>query len=141
MTEWEGVDPDTGEILSTELAAASLGADDPGPQFTRLHPDLVQRAYTQLGLRVADLNAAANLLEEMRKPIRARLARAFRKSGMGVGDAGDAAEGSQQYIDHLKAMAEARRLADRAKVYLESYRVAWETARTVAATERNAMRM
>lgn len=134
---WDQVDPDTGEIL----AAQSIGVDEDGPQFTKLHPDLVQQAYMHLGLQVADLTAAANLLEEMRKPIRARLARAHRKSGLGVGDAGDAAEASQQYAEHVAAMIEARRLADRAKVRLESYRVAWETARTIAATERNAMRM
>lgn len=141
--QWEDIDPETGEFIesSEALAAASLGSDDVGPQFTRLHPDLVQRAYSELGLEEADLKAAANLLEEMRRPIRARKARAYRKGGMGVAESEAAAEASQEYADHIAAMVEARRLADRAKVRLESYRVAWETARTVAATERNAMKM
>jgi hypothetical protein len=137
MPDREYIDPDTGEIL----AGRALGADESGPQFARLHPDLVQQAYIALGEDVADKAAAANLLEETRRSLRAKLARAFRKGGMGVGDAGDAAEASQQYTDHITAMVEARRLADRAKVRLEAFRVAWETARTVSATERNAMKM
>ncbi len=142
--DWAGFDPATGEFVDDPvqaIAEQALGANDDGPQFTRLHPEMVQQAYTKLGLLEADLKAAANLLEEMRRPIRARKARAYRKGGLGVAESEVAAEASQEYADHLEAMVEARRLADRAKVRLESFRVAWETARTVAATERNAMKM
>lgn len=133
----EYVDPDTGEIL----AGRALGVDEEGPQFTKLHPDLVQRAYIQLGFEVADKTAAANLLEETRRSLRAAKARAFRKGGLGVAESELAAEACQEYRDHLEAMVEARRLADRAKVRLEAFRVAFEAARSVTATERNAMRM
>src|SRR5690349_6278841 len=98
MIDWqEDYDPETGEILARQ----ALGADDAGPQFTRLHPEMVQQAYTALGFEVADLTAAANLLEEMRRPIRARKARAYRKGGMGVAESEVAAEASQEYADHL----------------------------------------
>lgn len=131
------IDPETGEIL----AARSLGVGEDGPQFTRLHPDLVQRAGIDLGDIWADANAAASLLEETRRSVRARMSRGYRKGGLGVSDAEAAAESSPEYVAHVEAMVEARRLADRAKIRLDSFKVAWETAKVVAYVEKQAMKM
>lgn len=87
----------------------------------------------------SDLDAAANLLEETRSTTLARIMTEW--ADVSVAKAEMLAKADMRYVQHVKDMVEARRMANRAKVRWESGRAFVELARSVESTNRAQMQM
>jgi hypothetical protein len=84
----------------------------------------------------ADKDAAANLLEETKKTVLAKVFNSLAGRFKGVAEREFAALGSPAYVEHVTAMVEARRVANVAKAKLEATRVYLDLIRTKEATQR-----
>lgn len=104
-----------------------------------INPNSIADTLERLGEDYADKNGAANLLEEMKSTLFAKLARAHIADGCAIGKAEILAKSDNTYEGHIRAMCEARTEADKAKARLESYRARIDVWRTRQATERAAM--
>ena len=87
----------------------------------------------------ADRNSAAEILEETRKTLRAQIAQKYLTEGMATNRAELSAEASKEYIDHLHAMTEARRLSNRARVQYDADRAFIDLVRSQESTKRAEM--
>ena len=87
----------------------------------------------------ADLDGKASLLEETKKTIAAQLTLEQIRKGDTAKAAECAALSSFEYGNHVSAMVEARRLANRAKGRLEAARAWFDAVRTVESTKRAEM--
>lgn len=104
-----------------------------------IDPNRIADTLEQLGEDYADKNGAANLLEEMKSTLFAKLAREHINAGSAIGKAEIMAKADPTYEGHIKAMCSARTEADKAKARLESFRARIDVWRTRSATERAAM--
>ena len=89
------------------------------------------------GTEWADKDAAAAMLEETRKSVLAN--EINRHADLPFGRAEALALASDAYKEHVAAMVEARRLANRAKVVYDGAKALMELARSAEATRRTEM--
>lgn len=95
----------------------------------------------EVGEAWADQDAAASLLEELRKSVLGKLVLEFTAGGMPAGKAEHAAHDAQEYREHVAAMVEARRKATRARVRWDTGRAHVELMRSAESTKRAEMGM
>lgn len=102
----------------------------------------------ELGIEWADKDAEASLLEETKKTLLAQLvreqvagAKATGGKPMSMAQAESLAMSDPRYEAHLKAMIEARREANRARVRYDSGKVKIELMRSLVAARREEMRL
>lgn len=99
--------------------------------LNRMHQRLIE-----LGEDWADKNSSADLLEESRKSVRAQIAMHYMTEAKTAAKAEMMAEADDGYVEHVKAMVEARRKANLAKVNYEAAKTWIELSRTKEATRR-----
>lgn len=102
---------------------------------------MVTQRLIQVGENWADLDAAASLLEELRKSVLGKLVLEFTASGMPAGKAEHAAYDAEEYRKHVGAMVEARRKATRARVRWDTGRAHVELMRSAESTKRAEMNL
>jgi hypothetical protein len=110
----------------------------------KLLPDDVDAAYHQmqhLGSKWADLHAEAEILEEAKKCILATITLYHVDNGDAKTTAEVRAHASKEYQDHIKKMVEARRLANQAKIELESVKTHLNLVRTFESSRREELKM
>ena len=110
----------------------------------KLLPDDVDAAYHQLqhlGQKWADLHAEAEILEEAKKCILATITLFHVDNGDAKSTAEVRAHASKEYQDHIKKMVEARRLANQAKIELESIKTHLNLVRTFESSRREELKM
>lgn len=96
--------------------------------------------WAAAGATWAELNAAANLLEETRKVVLARYTGEYAPTAKSHADAERQAMADGRYLEHIQAMVAARKSADIAKVHAECARAEFERRRTNASTLRDVSR-
>jgi len=99
-------------------------------------PDELAHTMEQLGSEWADKEGAAQLLEETRKSIRAKLMLKYLVGAKTVAKSEAMAEADVEYIRHIGNMVEARKQATKARVKYDAYRVQIELLRSQEATMR-----
>jgi hypothetical protein len=88
------------------------------------------------GSEWADKNAAADVLEETRKTLRSQIALKFLPDAGSVAKAEMMAEATQEYIDHVRSMVEARRASNIARCQYDTDKTYIEMVRSQESTER-----
>lgn len=104
----------------------------------QLDPKTIAEQLTNLGDDWADKHAAAEMLEETKKSVLAKLAADSLENSMAAKE--NYALAHEDYTKHVKSMVEARRAANKAKVRYDSGKVWAELMRTQSANERAVMR-
>lgn len=97
----------------------------------------IYQEIVEMGHEWANLNAAAELLEESRKSILSHLMQGYEGSNA-ARETG--ALQDDNYREHIKEMVEARRRANIAKVNYEAIKIKSEMWRTQQANERASLR-
>jgi len=90
----------------------------------------------ELGEDWADKDAAYKALDDATKSVLAEQALQWTEQGKSAAEADTRARASQPYKDHLHALSEARRAANRARVNYENAKAWVDMKRTNASTER-----
>lgn len=106
-----------------------------------MNPDQIYRNLVTAGEEWADMNAAADILEESKKPVLSEITLGHLQTSKSVAEADTKAQASKEYREHLKAMVAARRAANRARVTYDSAKTLAELRRTEAATRRAEMQL
>jgi multidrug resistance efflux pump len=106
--------------------------------LSRFDPDKLHHRMVKLGERWAELNAAADMLEESRKSVLAELAQ---QASGGVAERERVALESQTYRDHISAMCEARKQANIARVHYDAAKSWVEMSRSIESTRRAEMQL
>ena len=132
-------------ISSTSVSSSETGSALPQSRLEgKLVPDDVDAAYHQLqhlGQKWADLHAEAEILEEAKKCILATITLFHVENGDAKSTAEVRAHASKEYQDHIKKMVEARRLANQAKIELESVKTHLNLVRTFESSRREELKM
>ena len=128
--------------MSTE-PPEDAGAPAPAqPPFGALDPNEVYQRLVRLGEDWADAEAAADLLEETRKSVLARLTlERMGNDGRARVNAEQAALTTLEYRAHLEAMVTARQKATRLRVRYDAARTWSDLLRTMQATRRVEMQL
>ena len=100
-------------------------------------PDQLRARIVLLGEEWAELNGAADLLEETRKTVLAQLSKESQAKSMAEREM--KALASQQYDEHLRAMVRARTEANKARVRYDAARTWVDMARSLESTRRAEM--
>lgn len=103
---------------------------------SRLDPDKIYNITLSAGDDWADKNAAAHSMEEMKKTVLAQQSLVYIKEGLSVSKSEVMALCSDEYINHIRDMVEARKLANKARVKLDLLKVLAEMRRTLEVTRR-----
>jgi len=101
-------------------------------------PDKIYEKLSTLGTAWAELNFAAEMLEESKKTLISQLATDSNETSASAKES--FALRHDSYIEHIRKMVVARKHANSAKVKYDSARMWAELKRTEAATERAANR-
>ncbi len=109
-------------------------------RLTYDHHRLVHDLITA-GEEWADLDAAANVLEETKGSVLGQMVQAFIQQGKSATAAEHMAKGSAMFIQHVNRMVDARRLALRAKINYEAGQTFIDLARTRESSRRAEMKM
>ena len=104
-------------------------------------PIALAQKLLEHGAAWADKNAGADLLEETRRTLRSQIAMKFLPDAGSVAKAEMMAEATVEYIEHVKAMVEARRLANRARAQYDTDRAFIEMIRSQESTKRAEMNL
>jgi len=110
-----------------------------GHNSRTIDPDRIAAELERLGMEWADKHAAACLLEDTEKAVLAEAAADHRAHCKSQAEAESRARYDRKFTDHVKAMVEARREANRARVRFEAFKAKVELLRTNAATDRAIM--
>lgn len=89
----------------------------------------------------ADKNAAAQVLEELRHSVRSQISLRFLPDVGAVSKAEMMAEATQEYIDHIKSMVEARKAANRARVQYDADKAFIDLVRSQESSRRAEMQI
>lgn len=100
----------------------------------QINPTNLYEKLVAAGDEFADLNEAAELLEETKRILVSQLMVDSGESSVAAKEAW--AYRQEAYKNHITAMVKARKLANKAKVRMDSSRVYVELLRTQAANER-----
>ena len=115
----------------------SVGHNSGVPDAEHIAHELSKRGHAW-----ADTHAAAQALEEAQKSVLAEVAADYRQAGTkSQTEAEGLARANKKYRDFVVEMVEARRIANRARVNFDTYKVWIELIRTKAATERAQMQL
>jgi len=106
-----------------------------------LNADHIAAELEKLGNTWADHNAAASVLEETKSTLQAKIAKEELAKGAPISKAEILAKADPVFEEHIKAMVEARRLATRAKVRFDTFKIKAELLRSNAATDRAMMQL
>lgn len=109
--------------------------------MSEINPPALSNAFYQHGKNWAETNAAAELLEETRKTLRSQIALKFLPNAGSVSKAEMMAEATQEYIDHIHAMVDARRVANTARAQFDSDRALIDLIRSHESSRRAEMQM
>lgn len=104
-------------------------------------PDKIAAEHRKRGDEWADTDAAYRALDEASKSILAEIKGDYLGSCKSATEAETRALASNRYKDHLAALAEARRAANRARVAYDTYKAWLELKRTQAANTRAEMNL
>jgi hypothetical protein len=107
-------------------------------EFNPLH---LRQQLADHGSQWADQNAAASVLEETKSTLKSQIALKFLPDAGSAAKAEIMAEATKEYIDHIKSMVEARRLANRARAQYDSDRAYIELLRSQESTARAMMNL
>lgn len=107
--------------------------------MTDFDPSNLARQFLNHREDWADKNACAELLEESRKNLRSQIAMKFLPDAGSMNKAEAMAEATQEYIDHIKDMVEARRVANRARAQCDADQVYIDLTRSQESTRRAEM--
>lgn len=115
-----------------------MAGPDREPSITHVDPREIHQRIIGHGEAWADADAAASLLEETKKTL---LAQIMMESigGSSAAAAEKKAMSDPRYIEHINAMVEARRVANRAQVKYKTSLVWVELIRTRESTRRAEM--
>lgn len=114
---------------------------DGGFQKPLTRAEEVSHNMALLGHEWADCEAAASLLEETRKSVRAQFAMEFYKEAGSSAKAELMAEADARYVEHLTKQVAARRLANIARVNFDAHKAWIELVRSAEASRRAEMTM
>lgn len=109
------------------------------PEFAAVEPEKLAHELSRRGLIWADANAAAELLEEVKKSLLSKVKLGC--EGKSMDERETKALASDEYMKHLNVMVAARRDANIARVRYDVYKTYVELTRSRIATERAAMGM
>lgn len=109
--------------------------------MTTFDPHKLAEQYLQHGADWANKNAAADLLEESRKQLRSQIALKYLGEGASVAKAEMLAEATKEYADHIRAMVEARRVSNVARVQVDADRAFIDLVRSQESSRRAEMNM
>lgn len=101
-----------------------------------IDPTEAYNRLVSLGEAWADKQAAADLLSESRKSVRAQRALHYLPAAKSVGKAELMAEADTIYVDHVASMIEASRAANKARVNYGAAKTYLELSRTQESTRR-----
>jgi hypothetical protein len=108
---------------------------------TEIVPAEVYREFVKRGEEWSDTHAAATLLEDTLKSLKAQyFLEAKNAEKLSVAEAEAMALSCSDYRDAVKGAVEARRCANRARVRYDARKALWEAQRTAEASHRAAMR-
>lgn len=102
--------------------------------------DLYER-LVKAGSNWADLNSAAELLEESKRSVRSQYAMEHLQKAGAIGKAEIAADADARYREHIAIMVAARKKANLAKVLYEGAKTYIDLYRSQQASERAAMNL
>ena len=105
--------------------------------LSRFNPDVLHNRMVKLGEAWAELNAAADLMEESKKPQLSYLI--VRSELKTVAEREASALQSPEYRMHLEAMVEARKQANIARVHYDAAKSWVEMSRSIESTRRAEM--
>lgn len=105
--------------------------------LSQYDPNELRQRLVDLGEAYADADAAANLLEETKTTLKAKLFKMSEEKSAAAREMEALAD--LDYHQHLEAMVEARRKATRAKVAYDSARVWIDMVRTLESSRRAEM--
>lgn len=103
------------------------------------NPDEIERQMNQLGEELAAHQAAASLLENLRKTVRAKVWFKAPETLKAIDAKNAWADAHEDYEAHIRSMISARELCDKARVRYESFKIWCDLKRTAASTERAMM--
>lgn len=103
--------------------------------------DKITQRLVEAGEEWADAEAAAQLLEETRKPLKGNIMAELMAAGKAVTAAESLAYADTRYVEHVKQMVNARHAANKAKVRYDSGKIFTELLRTKEATRRTEMNL
>lgn len=103
-------------------------------------PHRIAHDLEQLGKAWADMEHAAKLLAGTKGEVFAQLVLKAMDGGMSEARAKLAAKGSEEWLDHVYAMLDARHKANLAKITFDAATAEFEALRTAEATRRAEMR-
>lgn len=103
--------------------------------------DKITERLVEAGEEWADAEAAAQLLEETRKPLKGNIMADLLQAGKAITAAESLAYADQRYVDHINKMVAARHVANKAKVRYDSGKIFTELLRTKEATKRAEMNL
>lgn len=104
-------------------------------------PAELAKRFRDDGHTWADKDGAASLLEETRKTLRSQIAVALFATAGSAAKAEMMAEATAEYIEHVKAMVEARREANRARAQFDADRAFIDLVRSQESSRRAEMNM
>lgn len=102
--------------------------------LTKYDPDRLHARLVELGEQWADALAAADLLEETRKSVLAQVM--VTSNAKSRSEREDSAMQSSIYREHIQAMVEARRVANRKRVLFDAAKIKIDLMRSMNATRR-----
>lgn len=105
--------------------------------FVAYDPDKIHARLVELGEQWCDANAAADILEETRKSVLAEIM--VTGNAKSRAEREDSALSSSIYKQHLSAMVDARRVANRKRVQFDAAKVKIELMRSMESTRRAEM--
>jgi len=108
-------------------------------ELSKLNPDVLYNQFVEFGDDYADKKAAYDLLDDMKNTVMASLVNECEEKTVGMKEY--YARAHPDYIEHLKAKAEAGRAMLRAKARLEGMKMWFESKRSSEATEREKMKL
>lgn len=104
-------------------------------------PATLARTMFEHGRDWAEANCGADLLEETRRTLRSQIALRFLPDAGSVSKAEMHAEATQEYIDHIKSMVEARKIANIARAQFDADRAFIDLVRSQESSRRAEMSM
>ena len=127
--------PSGSGIFSIPESELTLREKTGNTYMSTLDPEKIYRHLLEAGNDWADKESAADLLEESKKIVLAELQNQ-QSEAKSVAAAEALALCSPRYLEHIKAMCEARRVANRAKVLYDSLKALMELRRSQESTRR-----
>lgn len=109
--------------------------------MTDFDPATLAHTLFEHGRDWADKNASADILEETRRTLHSQIAVGLLPECKSVAKAEMHAEATEEYIEHIKAMVEARKAANTARVQYDADRAFIDLLRSQESSRRTEMQL